>query len=153
MEKGDFANAAELFERLAQSAYDRGMLRQAPGLYLQTGRAYALAGNLEKGADFLRQGLQIIADGQHWHHLRQAGQRVVAELNQWNQPELAQEFESWLQNMLPEQISTPNAVTPRGKLPLKCPSCGGPVRPDEVEWLDQHTGECPYCGSAIRAEN
>jgi hypothetical protein len=23
------------------------------------------------------------------------------------------------------------------------------VRPNEVEWLDEQTGECPYCGSPL----
>jgi predicted RNA-binding Zn-ribbon protein involved in translation (DUF1610 family) len=36
-------------------------------------------------------------------------------------------------------------------LPSHCESCGGPIHSPEVEWLNAHTAECPYCGSPIRA--
>jgi hypothetical protein len=35
-------------------------------------------------------------------------------------------------------------------LPTKCPSCGGPILSDEVEWADPATAVCPYCGSGVR---
>ncbi|MBK8783282.1 MAG: hypothetical protein IPO22_16095 [Anaerolineales bacterium] len=28
-----------------------------------------------------------------------------------------------------------------------CPACGAAVKPDEVEWLDDITAECSYCGA------
>jgi hypothetical protein len=37
-------------------------------------------------------------------------------------------------------------------LPTNCPSCGGPVLLKEVEWLDDITAECAYCGNGIRTE-
>jgi hypothetical protein len=37
-------------------------------------------------------------------------------------------------------------------LPTQCPGCGAPVRPDEVDWLDDVTAECEYCGSPVRVE-
>ena len=39
----------------------------------------------------------------------------------------------------------------RGSLPAKCEGCGAPLVPDEVEWHDAHTGECPYCGTIAKA--
>ncbi|MBI4771264.1 MAG: hypothetical protein HY784_12865, partial [Chloroflexi bacterium] len=38
-----------------------------------------------------------------------------------------------------------------GNLPAHCPQCGSPLHPDEVEWLDERTAECEYCGSVVRA--
>jgi hypothetical protein len=35
-------------------------------------------------------------------------------------------------------------------LPTHCPSCGAALRPDEIEWLDESTAECAYCGSPVR---
>ncbi len=153
MENGNYANAAEIFERLARAAHDRGILRQAPRLYLQAGRANVLAGNTEKGSDLLRQGLNIFADSQRWGHLHKTGERVVEELEQWGHPEIAKEFEQWIKDTLPEM---PEAYQPsekavsRPQLPIHCPSCGGPIRADEVEWLDTSNAECPYCGSGVR---
>jgi hypothetical protein len=39
---------------------------------------------------------------------------------------------------------------PRGHLPPTCPQCGGPLRADEVDWIDSASAECPYCGSGVR---
>ena len=153
MENGDYANAAEIFERLARAAHDRGIHRQAPRLYLQAGRASMLAGNPNKGADLLRQGLDIFAGAQRWGQLHQAGERVVDELEQWGHPDLSQEFDAWLKGILPEKPETyqrSGAPKSRPQLPIHCPSCGGPIRADEVEWLDASTAECPYCGSGVR---
>jgi hypothetical protein len=37
------------------------------------------------------------------------------------------------------------------KLPAKCPQCGGNVLPDEIEWVDEHSAICDYCGSLIQS--
>jgi len=39
----------------------------------------------------------------------------------------------------------------RGTLPAQCTGCGAPLVPDEVEWHDAHTAECPYCGTMVKA--
>ncbi|MBL7164178.1 MAG: hypothetical protein ISS57_16410 [Anaerolineales bacterium] len=153
MENGDYVNAADIFERLARGAHDRGMLRQAPRLYLQAGRAHMLAGDSDRGADLLRQGLNIFAEAQRWPQLHQAGQRVMDELEQWGHTDLAAEFDGWLKGILPEKPEAyQHAGTParRPQLPVHCSSCGGPIRADDVEWLDATTAECPYCGSGVR---
>lgn len=38
----------------------------------------------------------------------------------------------------------------RGRLPAACPQCGGPVRSDEVDWIDAASAECPYCGAVLQ---
>ncbi len=40
----------------------------------------------------------------------------------------------------------------RGTLPTSCPKCGGPVHGSEVNWVDDNTAECDYCGALLRAE-
>jgi hypothetical protein len=155
MEKGDYANAAELFERLARTAYDKGRLRQAPRLFLQTGKAYILAGDSDRGSENLRQGLSILVSAQKWQILHNAGNRVVEELEQWGHNDLAAEYKTWLDETLPGGTQSYKEINQgirgqRPQLPLTCPSCGGPIRPDDVEWLDATTAECPYCGGGLR---
>jgi len=156
MERGNYANAAELFERLARTAYDKGKLRQAPRLFLQAGKANILAGDLQQGEEMLRQGLEILALSQKWQFLNNAGARVIDELEQWGHSDLAAEFKTWLEETLPEGRDSYHQAMgsnrgQRPQLPLTCPSCGGPIRPDDVEWLDARTAECPYCAGGLRA--
>ncbi len=155
MEIGDFVNAGDIFERVAGSAHDKGLIWQAPRLYLQAGRAYTLAGSTRQGIDLLQHGLQIFASNQHWMQFQQAGSRAVNELQQFGHIDLAKELEAWLQAKLPtafETTQTPDESTGQKRLPLTCPACGGPLRANEIEWQDAHTGECPYCGNGIRVE-
>jgi len=155
MEKAEFDSAAAIFETLARNAYDRGILRHAPRLYLQAGKAHILAGHQDQGQDALKRGLDILAETERWPALDQAGQRVIDELESWGYDEIAEGFKSWLKETLPddEDVSQrPARALRRPALPLKCPTCGGPLRPDEVEWLDHVTAACPYCGGSMRAE-
>ena len=41
----------------------------------------------------------------------------------------------------------------RGRLPAACPTCGGPARSDEVEWIDDASAACIYCGGVLQAED
>ena len=41
---------------------------------------------------------------------------------------------------------------PNLRLPVMCPQCGGPMRSDEVEWIDQHSAECNYCGGVVQGK-
>ncbi|HEX9117672.1 MAG TPA: hypothetical protein VGA61_16500, partial [Anaerolineae bacterium] len=45
------------------------------------------------------------------------------------------------------------APSPRRVLPTHCPGCGAPLRPDEVDWLDEMTATCEYCGSPVHGES
>lgn len=153
MEIGDYKNAADLFERLARALYDRGILRQAPGLFLQAGKACILAGDLERGRRNLRQGLEILVEARQWQRVHHLGNRVVSELEDWGHKDLSDEFKSWLDEILPDQpdlFSAGASSQKRPQLPLTCPACGGPIRPNDVEWLDANTAECPYCASGLR---
>ena len=38
------------------------------------------------------------------------------------------------------------------RLPPTCPLCGGPMRSDEVEWVDQYSAECNYCGGVVQGK-
>lgn len=32
------------------------------------------------------------------------------------------------------------------RLPTTCPSCGGPIRGNEVKWTGSQSADCPFCG-------
>ena len=155
LESGHHDEAANIFEHLARAAHDRGLIRHTPNLYLQAARANILAGRLEKGKALIFEGLEIFNQTQRWSALARSGQRIVDELHQLGYGDIATEVEQWLAKTLPESLESYIQTSQKSAapLPLKCPSCGGALRPGEVEMLDQFTGECPYCGSAVRGED
>ena len=156
MESGRHRHAALIFEQVAQATFDRKNLNRAPALFLQTGRAYLLAGRQDVSMHWLWRGLRLLADTGRWSALERVGNRLTDELQQLGDADLAAEIETWLQSTLPEhtsQTDRPALRAHQSVLPLKCSFCGGVLRPDEVEWSNEQTAECAYCGSAIRAES
>ena len=153
-DKGEYGRAAELFEQIAQTATARGGPR-APMFQLEAGRARILAGQPSLGMPSLKRGLELLAQHRQFARLHQAGMRLISELNEHGLKNEASEIETWLKTVLPStpSFASPKTPTKRPVLPTHCPSCGAAVRPDEVEWLDEVTAECAYCGSPIREEN
>jgi hypothetical protein len=147
-DKGEYGRAGELFERIAETAAARNGPR-APIYFLQAGRARILAGQTSLGMPSLKRGLELLSQRQQFARLQSAGARVIAELKAQGLNKEAAEIESWRRSVLPSGDSfEPSVIRP--SLPTHCPSCGAAVRPDEVEWLDEVTAECAYCGSPIR---
>ena len=147
-DKSEYGRAGELFERIAETAAARGGPR-APLFYLQAGRARILAGQTALGMSSLKRGLELFAQHEQFLRLQSSGARVVSELNQRGLRNEASEIATWLKTVLPSATSF-DLPAKRPTLPTHCPSCGAGVRADEVEWLDEVTAECAYCGSPIR---
>jgi hypothetical protein len=147
-DKGEYGRAGELFERLAETASARGATR-APLFYLKAGQSRILAGQTALGMPSLKRGLELLAQREQFPRLQNAGARVVSELKKHGLQQEAAQIETWLGNVLPSPASSV-AAPKRPSLPTHCPACGAGVRPDEVEWLDEVTAACAYCGSPIR---
>ncbi|HET9914948.1 MAG TPA: hypothetical protein VFQ13_23870 [Anaerolineales bacterium] len=147
-DKGEYGRAGELFERIAETAAARGGPR-APLFYLQAGRARILAGQTALGMPSLKRGLELFAQRGQLPRLQQAGTRVISELNERGLKKEAAEIEAWLKTVSPV-VPSFEPSPQRPVLPTHCPACGAAVRPDEVEWLDEVTAECAYCGSPVR---
>ena len=148
--KGEYGRAGELFEKIARVADGRNGPR-APLFYLQAGRSRVFAGQAGLGMPSLKRGLELFAQRKQFKRLHQFGTRTVNELNEHGLKNEAVEIEAWLKSVLPD---TPSFESPakRPVLPTHCPSCGAPLHSDEVEWLDNITAECGYCGSPVREE-
>ncbi len=151
MAAGRYAEAAQRFEKLTQGAEERH-IPHAAALAQRTARAYFLAGETEKGLQWAKHGLDILARRQQWEALHRAGRRASAALRQHGDEASAQAIEAHLQSLLPADFTPPRAQVQTGVLPTHCPGCGAPVHPQEVEWLDSRTAACPYCGTPLRAE-
>jgi len=153
-DKGEYGRAAQLFERIAEGADARGGPR-APLFHFQAGRARILAGQTSLGMPSLKRGLEILAQSKQFPRLHNAGTRIIAELNEHGLNNEAAEIEAWLESVLPSmpEFDTKETSLKKPVLPTHCPQCGAAMRPDEVEWLDDLTAECGYCGSPVRENN
>lgn len=148
-DKGEYGRAGELFENLAKAADARGGPR-APIFHLQAGRARIFAGQTKLGMPSLIRGLELLAQRGQWQKLHQIVQRVVGELSARGLRAEADEIESLLQKVSPSMHQIEESPANKPILPRHCPACGAAMRPDEVEWLDEVTAECAYCGSPVR---
>lgn len=153
MSIGNFPAAALAFEELAQAAVAHNGPR-APMLLLQAGRMRILAGQVPAGMIHLQQGLALLAARNQWKQLQNSANRVMEELKENGLGDQAGQIEQILETKLalasvPGMSSGP--VKPKPILPTNCPGCGAPLRSDEVEWLDEATAGCPFCGSSVRA--
>jgi len=150
---GRYEEAAQAFLQLARGAEKR-VPERAPFLYLQAGRAAILGGQAKPGIAHLRRGLTMLGAQGRPERMQNAGQRVIDELNERGLSADASEIAALLQANLPQQAGPqPAAPAKKTVLPTHCPSCGAAVRPDEVEWMDNDTAECAYCGSPVRGDS
>ena len=152
MAAGDYAGAAVAFKELAQRAENR-FGKRAPFFFIQAGHAAILSGQTKSGIADLKHGLTILASQGRILRMQAFGQRAIEELQARGLNAEAEEIASLLNSNQPK--GSPAATSNPAKrpvLPTHCPSCGAAVRPDEVEWLDDVTAECDYCGSPVRGE-
>lgn len=152
MANEDYAEAAIAYHELAQGAEDR-FPQRAPFLYIEAGRAAILSGQTKIGVAHMRHGLTLFASQGRVHRMRRIGERLIGELNAHNLHAEAEEISALIHGDLPKEIPDEQPLNvKRPILPTHCPSCGAAVRSDDIEWMDDVTAECDYCGSPVRAE-
>lgn len=150
MMAGRFAEAAQLFDQLAQKALAHG-LPQAPQLTLRAAEAYFKAGEREAARQRLLAGLEMLANADRWQVLRRAGERAAATLEAQGDIALAAEVRRAVERWLAQAPPPPARRRASAALPARCPTCGAPVHPDEVEW-SHGVPLCAYCGIALTAD-
>ncbi len=158
-EAGEYTQAAEIFEKVAQRMENRLRPNRAAFLFLQAGHAHLEAKEIEAAMELTRRALALLAQYQHWRPYIQGGNMMIQELNRHGYTKQAEEIQALVDQNRPAQaeqavasrISQGLASSAR-HLPGKCPSCGAPMRSDMAEWIDDSSAECPYCGSVITAD-
>lgn len=151
MQRGQYDQAAEIFEKLADEAAARQHPR-AGTLYLRTAQAFLAGQHPQEAVAHARRGLDLLAQAQRWQLVHRHGQRAVAALRQHNYTKEADEMQAYLRDLLPTDFQAARQPAQTGVLPAQCSGCGAPVNPREVEWLDARTAECPYCGAILHTE-
>lgn len=151
MANGDYADAESAFYDLAKRAENK-FPQHAPAMYIQAGRAAVLSNQNKKGVTHFRSGLTLLGTERRFARLEKIGNIILAELRARGLNTEADEIEVVLKNNLPSFDTSKQNAQPQKQtlLPTHCPSCGAIIKPDEVDWLDDFTAECEYCGSPVR---
>jgi hypothetical protein len=152
MSSGNYEEAAVQFERLAQAAQASGLGHEV-NLFLTAGQCRLMSDEIDQAMCNFNQGLGILASREKGVRLQRACQRCIRVLTEKGYSKEAQEIFNWQKSVLPLAVE-PAAENGKshGTLPSVCPSCGGNIRSDEVEWIDEHSAECVWCGSTIKIE-
>lgn len=157
MEQADPAEAAAALEEKAQAAEEQGMLDRAGDLHLEAARCYLQLDDMDRADDHGLKALRLFIQARRLGKVRRLVPRMMAVLHrkghQDEAEKLRQEVDALLGTLPPAERAIPwgARAVQRGSLPAKCPSCGGPIRSDEVNWIDPHSAECAYCGGIVKA--
>jgi tetratricopeptide (TPR) repeat protein len=156
MEQADPAEAATILEKRAQAAEEQGMLDKAGDLYLEAARCYLQLDDVDQADDHGLKALRLFIQARRPGKVRRLVPRMMAVLHRKGHHDEAEKLRREVEALLgapPGERAIPwgERAVQRGSLPAKCPSCGGPIRSDEVNWIDLHSAECAYCGSIVKA--
>jgi tetratricopeptide (TPR) repeat protein len=156
LQRGDYAKAAAAFDELALEAQRAGMPVRAGDLYLQAARCHVQAGAIERADEDALHALSFFLAAGRPQRVRRLLPRMLAVLEQHGRHQEAQELRQKAERLLGPLPIRQTAAGPAGarlrSLPGKCPSCGAPLKPDQVNWLNSQSAECPFCGSMVRGE-
>ncbi|MBN1580547.1 MAG: hypothetical protein JXA89_07570 [Anaerolineae bacterium] len=152
MENGQVAQAFPIFKRLADGAAQRGMPLKAAPLYFQAARARLEMGSAQDAVELARRAIQLLAQAGQIERIRTVLPRLIKALEEKGFYSEAVLLRAEAAALLGAEDKADLPFSQRGILPAKCPSCNGPVRSDEVDWVDENSAECVYCGSVIQTE-
>jgi hypothetical protein len=151
-ESGDYGHAAERYTRLAERAVIRGKSR-AGNWMIKAGQANVLSGARDMGMQQIFKGMDLLRNQGRQKDLGRLAWRTIDIFNEKGLKAEAQKISEWMQGKTPEVDYTKSAETPQTgqnsnhqRLPSKCPSCGAPVHPQSVDWVENGRAACAYCG-------
>jgi hypothetical protein len=157
MERGQYAQAYPLLRRLGDVAVQRDMPVRAAHLYLQAAHARIEMGGPEDAFDLARRAIRLLLQAGQAARLRGLVPRIAEAFQRSGYEGQAVALRAEARSLLAGDVEEA-PVRGAGELPARCPSCGAPVRADEVTWTragarrGRPLAECAYCGTVLQAE-
>jgi len=155
-------NALSAQMNQAETLISSGQPAQAAQLYMRLASEAELTHHPRQAGSFYARAAHAWLDGQNITRARVCAAKAVSYYNQLGMQLRAERFQERFDlrcdSLLAENapVSTPGQPPVQARqiktLPTACPQCGAPLRADEVEWADESTAECNFCGALIRAE-
>jgi hypothetical protein len=154
---GQAIEAATIFASIGLFAQQNGMPARSANLSARAALAYLEANDLAHAKEYALKAASQSLDGGNVQQAVRIAQQVLAQMKARNITQEADAMKAQFDALLsPYGVTLAAGGTApaqvHGKLPVQCPSCLGPVRPDAVEWIDDQTAECAFCGNIIRVE-
>lgn len=151
---GKSTEAAEIFARLGQEFDARGMPRRAAQAHAHAANAFAQSKNEAAGMTHARAALNTFVRLGMTQRAAQFYANITRGLRQSGLNNSADSLQKEFGGSLQSAGEAGNtAQVKRGRLPAKCPHCAGPARSDEVDWIDEFSAECNFCGGVIQTES
>jgi hypothetical protein len=154
-EAGNYSEAGEAFTRMSLLAEQHNFPGRAATLAARAALVYLQGGDVEGALASARRAMQVSASMGNVQRIAGWGHRFLSELDQRDYTAQASSFRMEVDLVLrrfgvsmAEVAQEPQS---RGQLPARCLACLGPVRSDEVDWIDQGSASCAYCGSTLQA--
>ncbi len=156
---GEYAEAGKTYLNLAGRGIERG-IHQAPKLYFQAAICYLMLENLKEGMAIIRKAFDTLANEERWVELFRGGMRIVSLFEEKGHESEAIQIQKWIHEYIPDAIIDKLESNVESKpelkksieLPTHCPSCGGGINPKAVEWVNDSSVFCDFCGSVVRGE-
>ena len=154
MESGKPAEAAPLFATIA-AWLEKPRPRRAANIHARAAHAYADTAQEQPALAQARSALRMFIQYNMIERTPVFYTNIRRKFTHKNMPAAAaalqQEFR--LQDLPDQAVSAaPAPAHQHGHLPGVCPKCGAPLRPAEVEWVDDRSAECSYCGALVSTE-
>ena len=147
---GDYLTAARGYETLLSDSREKKR-PQVAFFYIQAGRARLFMGQLSTAIVYFKRGLVLLSENHRYVQLYRVGQHISEELNLRGLRKESAEIKALIGSNIPAaaELPTEHIGQVRPRLPLNCPTCGGALNLDVVEWLDHDSVECPLCASSV----
>ena len=150
MENGKPGQAAPLYAKLAEVLASAGQPRRASNLHAQAAMAFARHREEAPALVQARAALTFFVQHRVGRQAEFFYANITREMTKRGMKNaadaLVKEFSSKVVESKP--VAQPATAL---RFPTTCPQCGGPVRTDEVHWIDDGTVECDFCGTPIHS--
>lgn len=152
-ENGQHSQAAVIFKQIAQEAEDHQIIRYAPFLYMRAAQAFVFAEDFPQVFPLANQGIILLNKLGRAASMKRMSDQLIQTLRDVGEQESATNIQEILELHNIDENENLNSAPLNSTLPYKCPHCGSPLHPDEVNWFNKTHAECPYCGGTIKPGN
>jgi len=144
--------AARLFAQLAQEMEATDHQRRAANFHALAAHSFADAQDEKRALVHAQSALNLFFEYQMVRRIGRFYPNITNKLRTYN---MTQAVET-LQGEFGEKIGAMPALAVttepvrKDRLPAACPKCGAPVHSTDVNWIDDQSAECMYCGSVLQ---